>query len=195
MRVIPSLVVTLTLALAAGCEEPQPAKLHMDPSGPVRLASAGASEVFKVAARDDKNRPWTKPLEVSYASSDENVARVADDGTVTATGSGDAVITASAAGLTTTADVKVRIVGSVEIEPGAPTRMSLRKGGEHKLKVVVKDDKGNVMEPQPTVAFSTSNWCIDIDPDGTFRPVSLGKCAAVATVGGKSAKWMVEVTK
>lgn len=200
MRVVPSplRIAVLCLALGAplsGCEEPKPAKLHMDPSGPFKLASAGASEQVKVAARDDMNRPWTKPLDVQYASSDETVAKVAADGTVTATGSGDATITATAEGLSTTADVSVRIVGSVAIEPGAPTKWSLRRGGQHKLKVVVKDDKGNVMEPPPTVAFSTSNWCIDIDPDGTFRPVSLGKCAAIATVGGKTARLDVEVTK
>lgn len=198
MRVIPSLSALLCLAFAlalGGCEPPKPAKLHMDPSGPFRLASAGATEQVKVAARDEMNRPWTKPLEVTYASSDESVAKVAPDGTVTATGSGDAVITAQAEGLETKADVSVRIVGSVEIAPGAPTKWSLRKGGQHKLDVIVKDDKGNVMDPRPTVAFSTSNWCIDIDPDGTFRPVSLGKCAAVATVAGKSAKLQVEVTK
>lgn len=207
MRAIARLVVTrpralplalsgaLALGALSGCEEPQPATLHMVPGGPVRLASAGASEAFKVSARDEKGRPWAKPLEVSYSSSDESVAKVSPDGRVTATGSGDAVITASASGLTTTADVKVRIVGSVEIAPGAPTKWSLRKGGQYQLKAIVKDDKGNVMEPQPTVAFSTSNWCIDIDPDGTFRPVSLGKCAAIATVAGKSARLEVEVTK
>ena len=195
MRVASSLAVVLCLLALGACEERKPAKLHMDPSGPFKLAAAGAATEVKVAARDDMNRPWTKPLEVSYASSDEGVAKVAPDGTVTATGSGDAVITATAAGLETKADVSVRIVGSVEIEPGAPAKWSLRKGGQHKLKVVVKDDKGNVMDPQPTVAFSTSNWCIDIDPDGTFRPVSLGECAAIATVAGKSAQHKVVVTK
>jgi hypothetical protein len=187
-------VVTLAFALL-GCEEPKPAKLHMDPSGPFKLATAGAKEQLKVAARDEMNRPWTKPLEVSYASSDEAVAKVAADGTITATGTGDAVITATSGELTSTADVNVRIVGSVEINPGTPTKWSLKKGGQHKLEVTVKDDKGNVMDPQPNVAFSTSNWCIDIDPDGTFRPVSLGKCAAVATVAGQTAQVSVEVTK
>ncbi len=192
MRLAALLVLSLTVLL--GCEPPKPAKLHMDPSGPFKLGSAGAREQVKVAARDDMNRPWTKPLDVSYASSDETVAKVAQDGTITATGSGDATITASSAGLETRAAVNVRIVGSIEIEPGTPTKWSLRKGGQHKLKVVVKDDKGAVMDPPPNVAFSTSNWCIDIDPDGTFRPVSLGKCAAVATVAGKTAKVNVEVT-
>lgn len=197
MRVVTRLSAALALAALAalaGCEEPKPAKLHMDPSGPFKLASAGSSEQVKVAARDDMNRPWTKPLEVTYASSDEAVAKVAPDGTITATGSGDAVITATSAGLSTKSDVNVRIVGSIEIDPETPTKWSLRKGGQHQLKVTVKDDKGNVMDPAPTVAFSTSNWCIDIDPDGTFRPVSLGKCAAVATVAGQTAKVNVEVT-
>jgi hypothetical protein len=197
MRTPPNaLVASLALAAALSalaCEGPVPAALHMDPSGPFKLGSAGAREQVKVAAKDDKGRPYTRPLDVSYATSDPGVASVADDGTITATGSGDAVITASASGLTTAADVRVRIVGSVELEPGTPPKWSLRRGGQHTLKAVVKDDKGHVMDPVPNVVFSTSDHCIDMDPDGTFRPVSLGRCDAVATVAGHSARVTVEV--
>lgn len=191
-RPLSLLALFLALALTGGCEEKKPAKLTLDPSGPFKLGRAGATESVKVTAWDDKGRPFTAPIEVSWQSSDDGVATVTPEGLVTAGHSGDAVLTASTGELSTEAGVQVRIVGGVEIEPGTPTKLRLGKG-EHKLKVTVKDDQGQVMDPQPQVTYSVSNYCIDMDPDGTFRPVSLGKCDAIAKVGDKSAKLALEV--
>jgi hypothetical protein len=186
------LALALTVLLCGACDEKQPARLTLDPSGPFKLSRAGASETLRVTAWTDRDLPFTAPIEVRWDSSDDSVATVTPAGVMTTASSGDARITARSGVLSVAADVQVRIVGSVEIEPGTPSTFRIGKG-EHKLEVTVKDDRGQVMDPQPQVTFSVSNYCIDMDPDGTFRPVSLGKCDAIAKVAGQSAKVTVEV--
>jgi uncharacterized protein YjdB len=53
---------------------------------------------------------------VSWSSSNESVARVDDDGRVTATGPGDATVTATSAGIPATARVTVRLDARTAIE-------------------------------------------------------------------------------
>jgi hypothetical protein len=188
-----SLVVPAQLALG-GCEPKKPARLSMDPSGPFKMDRKGQSREVRVAPYDDKNRPYTTPIDVTWSSSDDSVATVAE-GKITSTGSGTATITASSGDIKVETSVTVSVPAVVEIAPLEKTTFRLRggKGKGGQVKVVVKDDKGTVMEKPPRIDFTVSNWCIDINPDGTFKPVSLGKCKAIATVAGISAKVEIEV--
>jgi hypothetical protein len=182
------------LALTLGCEEKKPARLSMDPGGPFKMYNKGQQIEVRVAPYDDKNRPYTKPIDVTWSSSDESVATV-DDGKVKATGSGKATITATSGAIKAEGEAWVSIVGSLELAPGLPTELRLRggKGKGAQMKVIVKDDKGNVMEKHPAIAYEVSNYCIDIYPDGTFNPVSEGECSAIAKCGGKEVRHKVVV--
>ncbi|MFZ9889153.1 MAG: Ig-like domain-containing protein [Myxococcota bacterium] len=193
MHLARSLVVSVLTLTPIACETPPPASLHANPSGPLRLKSKGASEQIDVTAKDAKLLPYTSPIQVSFRSLDESVAEVSDTGLVTAVSSGNTRISASAGALATEVEVQVRILGSVEIASDVPRSLSLRRGGDYRAQTTVKDDRGQVMDPAPPVSFSVSNYCIDVDPDGTFRPVSVGKCELIATAGSQSARLLVEV--
>lgn len=187
------LAVSFAALLGAGCEPKKPTRLSMDPSGPFKMDRKGQSREVRVAPYDDKNRPYTTPIEVSWSSSDDKVATVTD-GKITATGSGDATITATSGDIQVDTTVTVRIPATVEFEPLEKTRYRIGEDGGQ-VTAIVKDDKGNIMEKPPRVDYSVSNWCIDINPDGTFKPVSLGKCQAIATVAGKEARVEIEVVR
>lgn len=192
-RFAPALVSGLALALlfALGCEPKKPAKLTLDPKGPFKMTRVGQTERVKPAAYDDKNRPFVQALDVRYASSDESVAKVAPDGTITSTGSGVATITAEAQGVKTTAEVHVTVVGSVEIVGDPPSR--LKYGGkDYQLQVVVKDDKGRPIE-DAKVYYEATDYCVEVSPEGLVHPLTVGKCSVVAKSGDQSASHEFDV--
>lgn len=181
----------LSLLFALGCEPNKPARLALDPKGPFAMTRVGQVERVKPMAYDDKNRPFVQALDVTYRSSDESVAKVAPDGTITATGSGTATITAEAEGVKGTAEVRVSVVGSLEIVSDPPAK--LKYGGkDHQLKVVVKDDKGNVIE-KPKVFYEASDYCVEVSPDGLVHALSVGKCEVIARSGDKSVRHEFDV--
>ena len=71
------------------------------------LARAGASAKVTATALDKKGKP-VAGVPVAWKSSNERVARVAADGTITAVKKGKAKVTASAGGRTAAVDVTVR---------------------------------------------------------------------------------------
>lgn len=163
--------------LALACEPKKPARIELDPKGPFQMTRVGQTERVKPMAYDDKNRPYVSKLEMTYRSSDATVAKVAPDGTITATGSGSATISAETFDIQAQAEVRVQVVGSVEIVGEPPE--SLKYGGpDYQLQVVVKDDKGNVIE-NPKLSFSTSDYCIEVSPTGLVHTLSEGKCDVI----------------
>lgn len=185
--------------LVAGCGEKKPARLQMDPKGPFTFSKAGQFEQVRVAAFDEKGMPFTRAgaAPVAYASSDESVATVAADGTITAVGSGKVTITAKAWDLETTADVTSTIVGSVEIvEPAGTSKKSPRrvrlKEKPFAMKVVVKDDKGGVIE-KPKVLYKALDYCVEASDDGVLTPLTEGECGVRATSADKSATLWLDV--
>ncbi|HEY4222199.1 MAG TPA: Ig-like domain-containing protein, partial [Myxococcota bacterium] len=111
-RIALVLVVAVVMVSAVACSETPPDKLTMDPSGPFHFSKKGESEEVRLAAYKGKE-PYVKKVDAEWKSSDPSVATVDGSGTgkISATGSGTATITATAWGLTSTAQVSVRIVG------------------------------------------------------------------------------------
>ena len=179
-----SLVIALcTFALA--CEPKKPSRLELDPKGPFQMTRVGQSERIKPMAYDDKNRPFVSQLEMTYTSSDPTVAKVSADGTITASGSGTATIAAETLGVKTQAEVRVQIVGSVEIV-GEPPETLKYGGQDYQLQVVVKDDKGNVIE-KPKLSYSASDYCVEVSPTGLVHTLSEGKCDVIVRSATKQA--------
>lgn len=178
-----------TAALA--CEPTKPARIELDPKGPFQMTRVGQNERVKPMAYDDKNRPFVSKLEMNYRSSDASVATVAADGTITATGSGNAIVSAESLGIRAQAEVRVQIVGSVEIV-GEPPDVLKYGGKDVQLEVVVKDDKGNVIE-NPKLSFSTSDYCVEVSPTGLVHTLSEGKCAVIVRSATKEASHTFDV--
>lgn len=185
------LVVALATSalLCVACAEKLPDRLALDPSGPFRFEKLGQKEETKVAAFTGK-MPYVKAVPADWQSNDTSVVKIDQNGVMTATGSGATQITATAWGLTTSADVKVVIVGSVGVENDVPKPFKLN-AKPHQLKVTVKDDKGNVID-KPLVRYKATNYCVEVSDDGVISPLADGDCEVVVESADKSAKIKIE---
>jgi hypothetical protein len=177
--------------LGVACEPKKPARLELDPKGPFQMTRVGQTERVKPMAYDDKNRPFVSELEMTYTSSDASVATVAADGTISATGSGMATISAESLGVKAQAEVRVQVVGSVEIV-GEPPETLKYGGKDYQLEVVVKDDKGNVIE-KPKLSYSASDYCVEVSPTGLVHTLSEGKCDVIVRSANKQAAHSFDV--
>lgn len=186
-----ALCLTLVLgALLGGCEEPKPDRLTIDPTGPFRFEKRGESEQVKAAAfRGPK--PYVKAVPVEFASADTSVATVDPDGTIRATGSGKTSITATAWGLSASAEVNVRIVGTIELVDDVPKPFKLN-AKPRPLKAIVKDDKGNVIEGYK-IAWRATDYCVEVSDDGVITPLSDGDCAVEARAADQYARVKLQV--
>lgn len=179
------------LLVGAGCEAKAPARLTLDPRGPFAMTKVGQSEQLRPMAFDDKGRPFVGKLDVTYRSSDPSVATVDAEGTIRATGSGDAVITAEAVGLQSEVALRNSIVGSVAFV-GTPPAV-LRYGSTPvRLEVEVLDDKGRRID-KPKVSFSASDYCVRVSADGEVTPLTIGTCDVEARSAKASARHTIEV--
>lgn len=181
----------------AACGTPPPDRLEIDPPGQIRASDPGVETTLRVNAYkgikpyDDKKAP----LQVSWKTSDGTVAVVSSAGVVKSTGSGSAQITASVPGaggkeITASVDVKNVMVSTVEARGEFPKRFTL-KSEPVKLTVIVKDEKGNVID-DPKLSFRTTDYCVEAD-NGEVRPLAVGECAIIVESAGKTAKIDVEV--
>jgi hypothetical protein len=192
-RLYPAGMRALLFVVAAsicGCGESKPDRIAMDPAGPFSFDKKGASETVQVAAFIGP-RPFPKKVPVDWESSDTSVATVAD-GKITATGSGKAKITATAWGLTTAADVSVRIVGSLAVKDDVPKVIKLN-GKPVQLHVVVKDDKGVVIDKPERVMFRATDYCVEVDDNGLMKPLTEGDCDVIVSVANQSQRVKLSV--
>lgn len=181
--------MTLLLSLPA-CEEKKPDRLALDPAGPFRFERKGETETVNVAAFTGA-RPYVRAVPVEYASSDATVATVDAKGVITCTGSGAATVTARAWGISTTADISATVVGSVEVKDDVPRPFKLKNPGVQ-LHVVVKDDKGHVID-KPKVSFRATDYCVEVDDAGFMKPLADGDCDVVVSAADQSARLKLQV--
>jgi len=190
-----SLVVGSLVGL--GCGVPPPDRLEIDPPNRIQATDPDVETQLKVngfrgiKAHDDKKAP----LKVKWSTSDGTVAVVNSTGLVKSTGSGTAKITATVEvgegkEISTSVDVKNVMVSTVEATGDFPKRYTL-KAEPVTLKVVVKDEKGNVVE-KPVLKFSTTDYCVEAD-NGIVKPIAVGPCAVIVESAGKSARIDLEV--
>lgn len=184
-----ALVIVASTVLLAACAEKMPDRLALDPAGPFKMQKKGQSETLQVAAFVGK-MPYVKAVPAVWSSSDASVAIVDDKGKVSATGSGKATISSSAWGLTSTAEVNVVIVGSVEVQNDVPKPFKLN-AKPWPLKVTVKDDKGNVID-KPLVRYKALNYCVEVSDDGVLAPLADGDCDVVIESADQSTKIKIE---
>ncbi len=153
------------------------------------MQKKGQSEQLQVAAFVG-TMPYVKAVPAVWTSSDTSVATIDASGKISATGSGKAFITSAAWGLTTTAEVSVVIVGSVEVVEDVPRPFKLN-AKPWPLKVTVKDDKGNVID-KPLIRYQALNYCVEVSDDGVLTPLADGDCDVVIHCADKSKKIKIE---
>ena len=128
---------------------------------------------------------------VEWRSSDENVARVDANGSVTAVGVGEATITVSSNGHSAACQVRVeRFPRAIELYSRTMT-LAPGEQGAIRLSVLPAD----TTKPQLTWTTSDANVAT-VNGDGVVTGVNVGECAITATtVNGVSAVCSVRIVK
>ncbi len=176
--------------------EPQPAPVAVASIAltPNALALVTGGEAPLAAALlDDKRRPLNdRPL--AWKSSDERIARVSNDGMVTAVSKGKVTITASAEGKSASATVTVTeatvAVGSVVLSPATK---SLKVGETSAWSATVRDAKGRELTDRGLTWSSSAPQVATVTPRGVVTAVAPGTADIRAESEGKSATERISV--
>ena len=181
-------VVVASVCLAACVREPVKLQLKAKPDAVLNKKG----QTFELrAALYDKDGLIMDPLKpLTWSSADPAVATVDKDGVIAAVGSGETTVTGRYDTLSDSAEVKVRVIGSVTLAPAEP--QTLRLGKTLQLTAKTLDDKGRTYEG-PKVRFSASSHCIEVDDVGLVTAQALGECEAYAAVGDRVASVRIKV--
>ncbi len=130
---------------------------------------------------------------VTWASSNNASATVSDQGVVTAVAEGTATITATSEGKSGTAAVTVSnvAVGSVTVQPQAPTFVA---GLSVQLTATVRDVNGLVVTGRVVTWASSNSNVASVSTTGLVTGVTAGTATITATSEGKSGTTAVTVT-
>jgi hypothetical protein len=127
-----------------------------------------------------------RPDAVAWRSSAPGVARVGEDGMVTAVRAGRAVLTARGGGIETTLPVQVvaNTIASVEI---TPARVDAKQGDVIRFTAIAKDAAGRAI-PGLTPQWSFAPGQGMIGPDGAFVGYAAGDYLVTASFGSRGAE-------
>ncbi len=123
---------------------------------------------------------------VTWTSSDEAIATVADDGAVAGIAEGAATITATAESQSGTAAVTVGPAGvaSIALSPAAPSGVP---GEQVPLTVTLRDAGGNILPARPVMWTSADPAKATVDAAGLVTGVAVGSTTIQAASDGKTA--------
>lgn len=132
---------------------------------------------------------------VTWATSNDHVAKVSASGLVTAVAAGTATVTANSEGQTGTSTVQVTpSVVPVASVTMSVTTASLTAGESVQLVAVPKDGSGNTLTGR-TITWATSNGAVaTVSGSGLVHAVAAGQAAVTATVDGQSGTTAVTVS-
>lgn len=170
------------------------------PVATVSITPAGAQTVFEgltlqlsAVLRDGNNAILTgRP--VNWTTSNQSVATVSGDGLVTGVALGTAQITAESEGKIGSAQVTVapRPVATVALSPNPGT---VKVGQSLQMSLDLRDASGNQLSTAGrTITWESSNNPVATVQNGVVNGVTAGTATITATVGGKSASALVNVT-
>lgn len=133
--------------------------------------------------------PEDTPLDdLTFKSSDENVATVTPDGTVTAVSAGSAVITATLGNASDECTINVSEGATVESVVITPADLALAVGESATL-------TAEVLPEQIEVVWSSTNTDVaTVDENGKVTGVASGFATIMASAGGKSGQCNVSVS-
>ena len=130
---------------------------------------------------------------ITWSSSDEAVATIRNDGTVTAVGPGEVTLVATSGDQTGVAliSVKARDIGSLRVTPGTS---SLYPNATAQLSVSAYDDAGRIMSGAFNPRWSSSNTAVlTVTDAGVVTGKARGSAVVTVRVNNKSATATVNV--
>ena len=185
-------IVVLMLGLAAllfACA-PKPTSMTLNPAT-VNLEEKGATATLEVQLADKNGAAVQSKTPLTWTSSNAEVATV-QDGVVTAVGSGEATVTATAGDLSATATVVVAIPAAVKVAEG---EITVKVGENKTVSATVVDANGAVLTGKK-VEFSSSDAAIaEVNGDGQVTGKAEGSAVITAKFGSLTATVKVTVTK
>jgi hypothetical protein len=149
----------------------------------VRFDAVTASQALAVLAMDIFGNVVT-PDDVSWSTSDDGVARVSNDGVVTARGNGEAQIVATVDGVRSDPArvVVAQAPVALELEPG--DGWTLARGEVRDFEATARDRLGQPI-PEARFLWSSSDPAVlEVDDDGVARGLAFGSAAITAQLVG-----------
>lgn len=169
----------------------QPGAILVEPSA--QVLEVGNAIELKVTVTGANGEPVT-PDAVFWSSSNEDVARVDENGRVTAVSPGEARIAASVAGKSASSQITVRErrVAQVRVSPLAAT---VRVGQTHQYTARILDSDGETISGK-SVAWSVEKTSVaTVNSSGVVRGVAPGETIVRATSDGVTGEAQVTVTR
>ncbi|UCG86403.1 MAG: Ig-like domain-containing protein, partial [Gemmatimonadota bacterium] len=160
------------------------------------LGALGDEQQFAAEARDAGGNPLvTQPVFVWTESSGGAVVTIDGDGLVTAVGNGTSQITASAEGVSGTADVTVsQVMSQIAMEPVAVTLTAV--GATQQFTAEAQDANGNAMPTQPTFAWASTNESVaTVNSAGLVTTQAEGVTQITASANGFTGSADLTVTQ
>ena len=133
---------------------------------------------------------------VAWSSSNEQVVRVSETGEAVAVSPGSATLAASAAGVTSVADVTVSPTPAVPVAAVTvtPAPASLTEGTTLQLHARVTDGGGAELADRPLTWVSSNEGVVKVSGDGLVSGIAAGTSTVTATAEGRVGAATVTVT-
>ncbi|MEO8199310.1 MAG: Ig-like domain-containing protein [Gemmatimonadota bacterium] len=153
-------------------------------SPPNATIPIGATEVLQAVPKDQNGNPITG-LDISWSSTNQTVATVDQQGTVSAKAEGITQISATSLGERATATISVSSVSvsSVVITPAGDT---LAPGASQTFSVITRDAAGNALAGRIVTWTSTNPAVATVGLTGQVNALSAGSAGIIALSEGKS---------
>ncbi|MGC2636540.1 MAG: Ig-like domain-containing protein [Acidobacteriaceae bacterium] len=175
-------LLTLTMVACGGSKSTKTtstvATISVSPSSP--SIAVGATEQFTATAKDSSGKPITA-VTFTWASSATGVATVTSGGLATGVAAGTAQITASASGVTSSADtltVTAPVVATIAVSPSSP---SIAVGATEQFSATAKDSSGNTISGVTFTWASSKTAVATIDSSGLATGVAAGTTQITAS--------------
>jgi len=156
--------------------------------------TAGQTLQLTGQAQDGQGKPLAD-RRVSWSSSDEDIARVASDGTVTGVAKGSATITATAEGKSSSTRVTVIEatvpVAAVTLVPAART---LKVGETTTWSASARDARGKELADRTVSWSSTAPQVAGVNGNGLITALAPGTAEIRVTAEGKTASAPISIT-
>lgn len=196
-RFVPAAALMAAFVMA-GCDDsptvppPDPVATDVEVSpGEVTLTFIGASAEFGATVLDETGSPISG-AEVTWSSSDPEVASVATDGTVTAVANGSATITATSGDAQGSAGITVDQEPDA-IEPDTSEVLLTAIGQSMQVEVTVVDEGGTPIDAAELEWSSSDEAVATVDAEGVIEAVGPGSAVITASAGELSAEIEVVV--
>lgn len=168
-------------SLCQDVKEVRPIPRHAELGIPQSVTvGVGQAILLRIASPFDTSIEWT--------SSDENVVKVAKDGTLTGVSLGTTTVTATSIynrGETTTTEVSV-IAENVEHKVSAIRLSEAEASVEHGSSLVLKTDIAPIYAEDPSVSWSSSDTRVATVIDGKVTALAIGTADITATANDGS---------